>query len=135
MFIFYQQLRMMIQCSRFVKECFQNFYWVCFSHADRIREAVQASGPVDPTGCLQVAEKALSKSASDLQRLFQTARHHRYILAPEQWLPLRIISRCRSKHFLKLTLLFTLCFKLSSRFIYIYSFLKHAAILMDCITL
>lgn len=45
----------------------------------RICEAVQTSGPVDPAGCVQVAEEALSHSAPDLQRLLQTARHHRYV--------------------------------------------------------
>ena len=49
-----------------------------------IREAVQAGGPVDPTGRVQVAEETLSQSTPDLQRLLQTARHHRYriTLAP-----------------------------------------------------
>ena len=30
-------------------------------------KAVKTSGPVDPAGCLQVAEETLSKSVSDLQ--------------------------------------------------------------------
>lgn len=47
------------------------------SYTDRICEAVQASGPVDPTGRVQMAEETLSQSAPDLQRFIQTARHHR----------------------------------------------------------
>lgn len=47
----------------------------------RICEAVQAGGPVDPAGCVQMAEETLSQSAPDLQRLLQTARHHRYNVA------------------------------------------------------
>lgn len=43
-----------------------------------VREAVQAGGPVDAAGRVQVAEEALSQPAPDLQRLLQTARHHRY---------------------------------------------------------
>lgn len=43
------------------------------SYTDRICEAVQASGPVDPTGRVQMAEEALSQSAPDLQRFVQTA--------------------------------------------------------------
>lgn len=48
----------------------------------RLCEAVQAGGPVDPAGCVQVAEETLSPSAPDLQRLLQTARHHRYRFTP-----------------------------------------------------
>lgn len=33
---------------------------------------------MDPAGCVQMAEEALSQSAPDLQRLLQAARHHRY---------------------------------------------------------
>lgn len=54
-----------------------NFWFV----SARICEAVQASGPVDPTGRVQMAEETLSQSAPDLQRLLQTARHHRYNVA------------------------------------------------------
>lgn len=81
------------QCSSSVKKR-KWFLNVLFSvcHAARICEAVQASGPVDPAGRVQMAEKALSHSASDLQRLFQTAWHHRYIFATEQWLPWRTVS-------------------------------------------
>lgn len=43
-----------------------------------VREAVQAGGPVDAAGRVQVAEEALSQPAPDLQRLLQAARHHRY---------------------------------------------------------
>lgn len=50
---------------------------VCFVSAG-LREAVQAGGPVDAAGRVQVAEEALSQPAPDLQRLLQTARHHRY---------------------------------------------------------
>lgn len=54
-----------------------NFWFV----SARICEVVQASGPVDPTGRVQMAEETLSQSAPDLQRLLQTARHHRYYAA------------------------------------------------------
>lgn len=39
----------------------------------RICEAVQAGGPVDPAGRVQMAEETLSQPAPDLQRLLQTA--------------------------------------------------------------
>lgn len=57
--------------------CFLIKCFVC--RAAGICEAVQASGPVDPAGCVQMAEEALSQPAPDLQRLLQTARHHRYL--------------------------------------------------------
>lgn len=60
-----------------VSDCF--CHCVCLTAG--VREAVQASGPLDPTGRVQVAEETLSQSAPDLQRLLQTARHHRYGLA------------------------------------------------------
>lgn len=56
----------------------------------RVREAVQARGPVDPTGRVQMAEEALSQSAPDLQRLLQTTRHHRYRFAARH----RRLSSC-----------------------------------------
>lgn len=38
---------------------------VCFVSAG-LREAVQAGGPVDAAGCVQVAEETLSQPAPDL---------------------------------------------------------------------
>lgn len=61
----------------FKKKEFSFFIIVFLSYTDRICEAVQASGPVDPTGRVQMAEETLSQSAPDLQRFVQTARHHR----------------------------------------------------------
>lgn len=48
----------------------QSENWIidCFLYIPaRICEAVQTSGPVDPAGCVQMAEEALSHSAPDLQ--------------------------------------------------------------------
>lgn len=59
-------------------------------------EAVQASGPVDPAGRVQVAEETLSQSAPDLQRLLQTARYHRYCLAPGSYLCCGCNGFCRT---------------------------------------
>lgn len=42
-------------------------------HAVGERKAVQAGGPVDPAGRVQVAEEALPQAAPDLQRRLQAA--------------------------------------------------------------
>lgn len=54
-----------------------NFFF--FSLSAWFCEAVQTGGSVDPTGRLQMAEETLSKPAPDLQRLLQTAWHHRWV--------------------------------------------------------
>lgn len=65
-------------CVKAFKRRSYYFFIIMFvSYTDRICEAVQAGGPVDPTGRVQMAEETLSQSAPDLQRFVQTARHHR----------------------------------------------------------
>lgn len=75
----YTQFSKLVKCrfmkTQAVQQVLTFAFWLVSA---RICEAVQAGGPVDPAGRVQMAEETLSQPAPDLQRLLQTARHHRY---------------------------------------------------------
>ncbi len=92
-----QLLHCMSKCADFIMrkradhETFLTFsFWFVSA---RICEAVQAGGPVDAAGRVQMAEETLSQSAPALQRLLQTARHHRYCLT--------LVFTCTVEYFLQ----------------------------------